>query len=68
LNSHSQNPVGFENGIGKSGQKPSFSPKSKVAFPKNEVLGKPQITPFLSLSGRPGFTGGSGTGSSKEEV
>jgi hypothetical protein len=40
--SHSQNPVGFENGIGKSGQKPSFSPKSKVAFPKTEVLGKPQ--------------------------
>jgi hypothetical protein len=36
----SQNPVGFGNGFGKSGQMSAFSSKSKVAFPKAEVLGK----------------------------
>ncbi|MDR2375053.1 MAG: hypothetical protein LBD96_01290, partial [Treponema sp.] len=41
--SHSQNSVSFGNGFGKSGQKSAFSSKSKVAFPKTEVLGKPPI-------------------------
>jgi predicted MPP superfamily phosphohydrolase len=36
-----QNSVSFGKGFGKSGKKPAFSPKSKVAFPKTEVLGKP---------------------------
>jgi hypothetical protein len=45
--SHSQNSVSFGDGVdlrsnGKSGQKSAFSSKSKVAFPKPEVLGKPQ--------------------------
>jgi hypothetical protein len=38
----SQKPVGFRKGFGKNGSKPVFSSKSKVAFPKAEVLGKPQ--------------------------
>jgi len=42
--SHFQNSVSFENGFGKTGQKPSFSFKSKDAFPKTEVLEKPLIT------------------------
>jgi hypothetical protein len=29
--------------IGKNGQKPVFSSKSQAAFPKAEVLGKPQL-------------------------
>jgi hypothetical protein len=37
-----QNPLGFGEGFGKNGQKPVFSSKSKVAFPKAEVLGKPR--------------------------
>jgi hypothetical protein len=36
-----QNSVSFGKGFGKSGKKPAFSSKSKVAFPKTEVLGKP---------------------------
>ena len=47
---HFQNSVSFENGLGKTGQETSFSPKSKVAFSKTEVLKKPQIGD--SLSGR----------------
>ncbi|MDR2068688.1 MAG: hypothetical protein LBP71_02335, partial [Spirochaetaceae bacterium] len=43
----SQNPVGFGKGFRKSGLKPAFSNKSKVAFPKTEVLGKP---PWLQKS------------------
>ncbi|MDR2375722.1 MAG: hypothetical protein LBD96_04705, partial [Treponema sp.] len=39
--SYSQNSVSFGNSFGKSGQKSAFSSKSKVAFPKTEVLGKP---------------------------
>jgi 23S rRNA (adenine2030-N6)-methyltransferase len=39
----SQNPVGFEKCPEKSGLKPSFSHKFKAAFPKAEVLGKPQL-------------------------
>ena len=41
--SHFQNSVSFENGFGKTGQKPGFSFKSKDAFPKTEVLEKPHI-------------------------
>jgi len=41
--SHFQNSVSFENGFRKTGQKPSFSFKSKVVFPKTEVLEKPQL-------------------------
>jgi hypothetical protein len=39
----SQNPVSFGEGSQKSGLKPDFSNKIKVAFPKIEVLGKPQL-------------------------
>jgi len=39
----SQNSVSFGKGFRKSSLKPAFSIKSKVAFPKTEVLGKPQI-------------------------
>ena len=39
----SQNSVSFGKGFRKSGLKPAFSIKSKVAFPKTEVLGKPHI-------------------------
>jgi hypothetical protein len=42
--SHFQNFVSFENGFGKTGQPTGFSPKSKVAFSKTEVLKKPQLT------------------------
>ncbi|MDR2069206.1 MAG: hypothetical protein LBP71_04990, partial [Spirochaetaceae bacterium] len=35
----SQNSVSFGKGFRKSGLKPAFSNKSKVAFPKTEVLG-----------------------------
>jgi hypothetical protein len=38
-----QNPVGFEQAIGKTGQKPGFSVKSKEAVPKTEVLERPQV-------------------------
>jgi hypothetical protein len=33
-----QNPVGFGQALGKTGQKPGFSVKSKEAVPKIEVL------------------------------
>jgi hypothetical protein len=36
----SQNSVSFGKGIRKSGLKPAFSIKTRVAFPKTEVLGK----------------------------
>jgi hypothetical protein len=39
-----QNPVGFEQALGKTGQKPGFSPKFKVAVPKAEVLEQPQFS------------------------
>jgi hypothetical protein len=48
--SHSQNSVSFGNGFGKSGQKSAFSSKSKLAFPKTEVLGKPH-TIFIIIAG-----------------
>jgi hypothetical protein len=35
-----QNSVSFEKCSWKSGPEPAFPPKSKVAFPKTEVLGK----------------------------
>jgi hypothetical protein len=38
----SQNPVGFRKSLGKSGLKPAFSGQFRAAFPKTEVLGKPQ--------------------------
>jgi hypothetical protein len=36
-----QNPVGFEQAPGKTGQKPGFSVKSKESVPKTEVLEQP---------------------------
>ena len=41
--SHFQNSVSFGNGFGKTSLTTGFSTKSKVAFPKTEVLEKPQI-------------------------
>jgi hypothetical protein len=38
-----QNPVGFEQAPGKTGQKPGFSVKSKEAVPKTEVLEQPLL-------------------------
>jgi hypothetical protein len=38
-----QNPVGFEQALGKTGQEPGFSVKSKEAVPKTEVLEQPQL-------------------------
>jgi hypothetical protein len=38
-----QNPVGFEQALGKTGLKPGFSLKFKVAVPKAEVLEQPQV-------------------------
>jgi tetratricopeptide (TPR) repeat protein len=48
-----QNPVGFGQALGKTGQKPGFPPKSKEAVPKTEVLEQPQLKDFKSPS-RPG--------------
>jgi hypothetical protein len=36
-----QNPVGFEQAPGKTGQKSGFSVKSKEAVPKTEVVEQP---------------------------
>jgi hypothetical protein len=33
-----QNPVGFGQALGKTGQKPGFSAKSKEAVPKSDIL------------------------------
>jgi signal transduction histidine kinase len=41
--SHFQNSVSFGNGSGKTGLTTGFSTKSKGAFPKTEVLEKPQL-------------------------
>jgi hypothetical protein len=38
-----QNSVGFETGFRKSGPRPVFSLKSKVAVPKTEVLEQPHM-------------------------
>jgi hypothetical protein len=38
-----QNPVGFGQALGKTGQKPGFSTKFKAAVPKTEVLEQPQF-------------------------
>jgi spermidine/putrescine transport system ATP-binding protein len=38
-----QNPVGFEMSLGKTGLKPGFSLKSKVAVSKLEILKQPQL-------------------------
>jgi hypothetical protein len=38
-----QNPVGFGQALGKTGQKPDFSAKSKEAVPKSEVLEQPPL-------------------------
>jgi hypothetical protein len=52
-----QNPVGFEQVPGKTGQRPDFSAKSKEAVPKTEVLEPPQL---INLSQNPvGFGKGS---------
>jgi len=41
--SHFQNSVSFENGLRKTALPDSFSLKSKVDFPKTEVLENPQV-------------------------
>jgi hypothetical protein len=41
----SQNLVGLGKSYGENGPKPAFSVKSKVAFSKTEVLGKPPFVP-----------------------
>jgi hypothetical protein len=41
--SFSQNSVSFGKSSGKSVLKAAFSPQSRVAFPKTEVLGKPPL-------------------------
>jgi hypothetical protein len=38
-----QNPVGFGQALGKTGQKPGFSIKSREAVPKSDILEQPQI-------------------------
>jgi hypothetical protein len=38
-----QNSVSFGQALGKTGQKPGFSAKSKEAVPKAEVLEQPRI-------------------------
>jgi hypothetical protein len=38
-----QNPVSFGQALGKTGQEPGFSIKSKEAVPKTEVLEQPLI-------------------------
>jgi len=45
--SHFQNSVSFGNGFGKTSLTTGFSTKSKVAFPKTEVLEKPQLLNFF---------------------
>jgi plasmid stabilization system protein ParE len=47
LTSISQNSVSFVKCSWKSGQKSAFPHKSKVAFPKTEVLGKPPAIIFF---------------------
>jgi hypothetical protein len=42
-----QNPVGFGQALGKTGQKPGFSTKFKEAVPKTEVLEQPLLSRFL---------------------
>ena len=44
--SHFQNSVSFGNGFGKTSLTTGFSIKSKVAFPKTEVLEKPRIANY----------------------
>jgi phosphatidylglycerol:prolipoprotein diacylglycerol transferase len=46
--SFSQNSVSFGKSSRKSGLKPAFSYKSKVAFPTTEVLGKPHNLEYLA--------------------
>jgi hypothetical protein len=38
-----QNSVSFGQALGKTGQKPGFSPKSKEAVPKTEILEQPRL-------------------------
>jgi tetratricopeptide (TPR) repeat protein len=47
--SMSQNSVSFGHALGKSSLKAAFSCKSKVAFPKTEVFGKPHLICRVSL-------------------
>jgi hypothetical protein len=44
-----QNPVGFDQALGKTGQEPGFSPKSKDAVPKTEVLEQPHLNYVFSF-------------------
>jgi hypothetical protein len=38
-----QNPVGFGQALGKTGQKPGFSAKSKETVPKSDILKQPLL-------------------------
>ncbi|MDR2158991.1 MAG: hypothetical protein LBP23_02865 [Treponema sp.] len=51
----SQNSVSSGKDYGESGPKPAFSAKSKAAFPKTEVLEKPQKVTFFSPWGYRGI-------------
>jgi hypothetical protein len=46
-----QNPVGFEQAPGKTGQRPGFSVNSKEAVPKTEFLEQPHLTKEFSGNG-----------------
>ena len=46
--SHFQNSVSFGNGFGKTSLTTGFSTKSKVAFPKTEVLEKPHVVKIFA--------------------
>ncbi|MDR1862303.1 MAG: hypothetical protein LBQ67_00115 [Treponema sp.] len=51
-----QNSVSFGPALGKSGQKPAFSPKSKVAVPKSDILELPHMfQEFLTAAERRGI-------------
>ncbi|MDR2160091.1 MAG: hypothetical protein LBP23_08510 [Treponema sp.] len=47
-----QNPVGFEQALEKTGQKPGFSVKSKGAVPKTKGLKQPRITMVFPQKGK----------------
>jgi hypothetical protein len=50
-----QNPVGFGQALGKTGQKPGFSTKFKEAVPKTEVLEQPRFSEHKSKYRCPGL-------------
>jgi hypothetical protein len=44
-----QNPVSFGQALGKTGQKPGFSTKSREAVPKSDILEQPPIIQLIRL-------------------